>query len=168
LTGPASLSCSSAAFGGLSADLLQRGKSLRFRARGASMQPLVRDGDCLLVQPVQAGRVRVADVVLCSRGPDHIVVHRVLRRRHGLDGYDFLVQGDQVAQPDGWIPQAQVYGRVAGIQRAGISIDMHRPVTRVLGWLAVLRSRARPAHSRLFRFIRHLARRLPVIYRHLA
>ena len=153
------LPCTSAAFAGLSADILQHGKSLRFRARGASMQPLVRDGDCLLVQPVEAGRVRVGDVVLCSSQADHVVVHRVLRRQPGLEGYVFLVQGDQVAQPDGWIPQAQVYGRVTALERAGITINMHQPLAKVLGWLTALRSLSRPARSRLFRLARQLSRR---------
>jgi signal peptidase I len=159
LNGRASLPCSSTVFAGLSADILQQGKSLRFRAHGARMQPLVRDGDCLLVQPVEAGQVRVGDVVLCSSQADHVVVHRVLRRQPGPQGYAFLVQGDQVAQPDGWIPQARVYGRVTALERAGITINMYRPLAKVLGWLAALRSLSRPARSRLSRLARQLSRR---------
>jgi hypothetical protein len=154
LTDVTGLPCTSAAFAGLSADILRHGKSLRFRARGASMHPLVQDGDTLLVHPLDAGVVRVGDVVLCSSGLDRVLVHRVLHRRMNSQGYSYLVQGDQMLSPDGWIPQAQVYGQVAGIERAGKRIDMRRPVMRVLGWLAVLRSHWHTARGEAFRHTR--------------
>jgi len=154
-------SCSSSVFGGLSAEILRAGKNLRFRAHGASMQPRLRDGDLLLVQPVPAGIIRVGDVVLCNNGSDRILAHRVLRRRSGPDGLRFLVQGDQASQPDGWISQAQVYGRVAAIERAGVQIDLHRPVARALGWLAVLLSMWHTLRARLFRATRQLVKCLP-------
>jgi hypothetical protein len=91
------------------------------------------------------------------------VVHRVLRRLPGPNGYTFLVQGDQVEQPDGRIPQAQVYGRVAAIERPGIHINMQRPVMRILAWLAVLRSRWHFGRARGVRFARQLAKRLSVL-----
>jgi signal peptidase I len=167
LTNPASLPCTSPAFAGLSSDILQHGKSLRFKARGMSMRPLVQDGDTLVVQPVEARQIRAGDVVLCSIQEDCVVVHRVLRRLPEADGFTFLVQGDQAAQPDGWIPQAQVYGRVAAIERAGVPIDMYQPVMRLLGWLAVLRSRRQLGHRRWVLLATQLARRLPVFYRYL-
>jgi hypothetical protein len=132
------------------------------------MQPLLRDGDCLLVQPVQARRIRVGDVVLCSTQADCIVAHRVLRRLPGPDGYTFLVQGDQVAQPDGWIPQRQVYGRVTAIERAGVHIYLNRLVMRALSLLAVLRSSGHFGWTWSFRVIWRLARRLPIFFIYLS
>jgi hypothetical protein len=164
----ASVSCSSAAFTGLSADILQRGKSLRFRARGTSMQPLLRDGDCLLVQPVEAHRIRIGDIVLCSSQADRIVAHRVLRRLPGPEGYRFLVQGDQVVLPDGWIPQCQIYGKVTAIDRAGVNLDMNRPVIRVLGWLAVLRSSGHFHGAWTVRSAWRLVKRLPMFFVYLS
>jgi hypothetical protein len=156
--------CNSAAFAGLSAEVLSLGKALRFRARGSSKQPLVCDGDCLLVCPVNSCSIRVGDVVLCSSDADHVVVHRVVRRQHGPDGWRFLVQGDQVRQPDGWVLPPQLYGRVTALERAGVDMDLMRPGLRALGWFTALRSRARFARLRIFRF----ARKLLVPYRHVA
>jgi signal peptidase I len=164
---PSSLPCNSAAFADLSSEILQHGKSLRFKARGVSMRPLVRDGDTLLVRPVEAREIHAGDVVLCSSQTDCVVVHRVLRRLPEADGFTFLVQGDQAGQPDGWIMQSQVYGRVAAIERAGVPIDMYQPVMRLLGWLAVLRSRRQLGHRRWALLATQLARRLPVFYRYL-
>jgi signal peptidase I len=162
------LPCNAAAFASLGVEVLQLGKSLRFRAHGTSMQPLVRDGDLLLVEPVDANQLRVGDVVFCITHPGHILVHRVVRRFTGREGSSFLVQGDNVTSPDGLIPQAQVYGRVAGIERAGMCIFMNRPAMRLLGWLAVQRSRWQPGRNRWFRHAGRLARQLPILSTYLS
>ena len=136
------LPCTTTAFAGLSADLLRLGKTLRFQAQGSSMQPLVRDGDILLDQPAGSRQVRVGDVVLCSSQAEHlIVVHRVMRKRLTRDGIRYLVQGDQVSQPDGWMTDEQVFGQLIAIDRNDLQIDMRHPKMRILSGLAVLRSR---------------------------
>jgi signal peptidase I len=141
---------------------------LRFRANGGSMSPLVRDGDVVLVRPVEPSSVRVGDVVLCSSHPGQIVVHRVVRKIDGPSGDLFTVQGDQVTQADGTIPAMQVYGRVTTIERAGARINLDGPAMRWLSWLAVLRSRWALGRGRQFRLARRLIRRLPVLSRYLA
>ena len=163
-----SIPCTSAAFAELGSEMLRSGVSVRFRALGASMSPLVRDSDVVLVRPVEPGSIRVGDVVMVTVGPGRVLVHRVVERVIGPDGTRFTVQGDQVAQPDGTIPAAQVVGRVASIERGGARIEMDRPVMRWLGRLAVLRSRSAPGRGRGFRQAGRLVRRLPVLSRYLA
>jgi signal peptidase I len=163
-----SIPCTSASFAELSAEVLRAGKTLRFRARGASMAPLVRDGDVLLVQPVGMRSVRVGDVVLCSSAPGRIVVHRVVRRLTGPTGRCLVVQGDQIAQPDGVIPGAQVYGRVVSIERAGAQIDTNAPVMRALGALGVVRSRWHLGRGRWFGLAGRLVSKLPGLSKYLA
>jgi len=163
-----SMPCTSAAFADLSIGLLRAGAAVRFRARGASMSPLVRDGDVVLVQPVEPRSLRAGDVVLCSSHPGRVVVHRVIRRSIGREGCRFTVQGDRVGQPDGTISQAQVYGRVAAIEREGERIDVERPAMRLLSGLAVLWSRWQMGRSGRFPLLRRLVRRLPGLSRYLA
>jgi hypothetical protein len=163
-----SLPCTSAAFAELSADVLRAGAGLRFRAHGASMQPLVRDGDVLLIRPVCPDAVRAGDIVLCSSRPDCIVVHRVIRVAAGPDGPRFTVQGDAVLHPDGTFSAAQIYGRVAAIERDGSQIVLDEPVMRMLGRAALLRSRLNVRWGWPFRIAGRLARRLPVLSRYLA
>jgi signal peptidase I len=162
------ISCTLADFAELSAEILGAGKALRFRARGDSMSPLVRDGDVLLVRPVDMAAVRVGDLVLCSSEGGRVVVHRVIRREVNQEGHWFTVQGDAVARPDGLIPGAQVYGRVVAIERGAARIELHRPVTRTLGWLAALRSRWNLGRGPGFRLATRLVKRLPVFSRYLA
>lgn len=163
-----SVACTPVMFAELSADVLLTGKVLRFRARGSSMSPLVRDEDVLLIQPVRQASVRVGDVVLCNTEPDRIVVHRVIGRRAGSAGPELLLQGDRVPWPDGWFPASQVYGRVAAIERSGGLIEMDQRVVRWLGLLAVARSRHAAGRGRPYQFARRLIGSLPGVSKYLA
>jgi len=158
-----SIPCTLAAFDRLSAEILRSGRALRFRAHGGSMWPLVRDGDVLLVQPVDPAAVRTGDVVLCGNRSGRVVAHRVVRIEDSPDGRRFTVQGDAVAQPDGKFPPAQLYGRVAAIERGAARIAMDRPVMKLLGRAAALRSARSLGRGLRFRAARALARRLPAL-----
>ncbi len=99
------------------------------------MQPLVRSGDALLIKPVDPGEIRLADIILVTRPNQPIVMHRVIncyRKSHALK---FLIQGDRVSKPDGWVHPSQVIGRLALIQRDGKILSMDHPVMVLLGWL---------------------------------
>lgn len=163
-----SIPCTLAAFEGLSAEILRSGRALRFRAHGGSMWPLVRDGDVLLVQPVAPAAVRTGDVVLCSSAVGRVVAHRVIRVEDGPEDRRFTVQGDAVARPDGKFPPAQLYGRVVAIERGETCIAMDRPVMRLLGRAAALRSAWSLGRGLRFRTARGLARRLPALSKFLA
>jgi len=163
-----SLRCTSAAFAELSADLLRAGVALRFRAQGVSMAPLVRDGDVLLVRPAAPRSVRIGDVVLCSTEPGRVVAHRVVRKQIVRHDYGLTVQGDALSRPDASIPGAQLYGRVAALERAGAQIDLDRPVMMLLGRLAALRSRWNLGRGARFRRPKYLLKRLPGLSKYLA
>ena len=156
------IACSSPDFLGLSAEVLHLGKSLRFQARGHSMQPLVRDGDILLVKPLGERLPRVGDVVLCVTEPGMVLAHRVIRRRLHPVGNHYLVQGDRVSQPDGWIPQARIYGRVAAIEREDNQLNMDSMEMRILSAMAVLRSRWHLGASAFSHHIIRLVKRVPI------
>lgn len=162
------VACGSPAFAELSAEILRTGAGLRFRAHGFSMAPLVRDGDVLLVRPTDPSSVRIGDVVLCRSEQGRIVVHRVVSRLVGPDGHRFTVQGDAVSRPDEPIPGAQVYGRVVAIERDEAQIVMDRRGMRMLGWLAVLRSRWNRGRGRPCRLAARLLRKLPAFSEYLA
>ncbi|MBW6465114.1 MAG: S24/S26 family peptidase [Brevefilum sp.] len=133
--------CTSAAFTELSAEVLRSGWSIRFRAHGKSMTPLLRDGDLLLVQPVEHGSLRPGEIVLCSLSPSHVVVHRIIRHARQSDGDRFLVQGDQASTPDGWFNSDQIFGRLVEIERDGRRIQMVTLHIRFLDQIAVWRLR---------------------------
>jgi hypothetical protein len=132
------------------------------------MYPLLRDGDVLLVRPLDGQSVNIGDAVLCSIAPGRIVVHRVVRKLAGPSGYDFLVQGDHVMRPDGVISHKQVYGRVASIERDGAHINVNNPVMRILSGFAVLRSLWSVGRTRKLPLTLRLIKRLPGLSSYLA
>jgi len=122
-------------FAELTTALLDAGHALRFRARGASMSPFIRDGDVIEVRPIKATAIRCGDVILCRRGSGRVVVHRVIRvsRKHGR--ITLVTKGDALACPDGFIPPEQVLGQVVAIQRNGRRLRLDRGPRKWVNWL---------------------------------
>jgi hypothetical protein len=97
--------------------VLARGAPFRFRARGWSMAPFIRDGDVITITPLKQTRPGLGEVVAFIR-PDvqKLVVHRIVARR----GRTTLIQGDSVAEcSDGLIPVEDLLGRVTRVERNG-------------------------------------------------
>jgi phage repressor protein C with HTH and peptisase S24 domain len=94
------------------ADLLARGHSVRFRASGDSMHPIIRHHDHLLVEPVQT--ILRGDVVLAlaDRG---LTAHRVIEIR----GDAVIMRGDNAPAPDATIARGRILGRVTFAERHG-------------------------------------------------
>ncbi|MBN1510513.1 MAG: S24/S26 family peptidase [Phycisphaerae bacterium] len=119
-------------------------------ARGASMQPFVRDGDTLTVEPVTTAAPRPGDIVFLKSATGNILVHRVVRRAADR----VITRGDGSLLTDEPVPMSQVIGRVVVIQRGERTIQVSRAWRRVTGlvwmrlWivrrvLAAVRRRAR-------------------------
>ena len=166
MTNSGSLLCSSVDFAGLSTDILRSGKSLSFTAHGVSMRPLLRDGDILKIEAIRDGRLRIGEIVFCRTLEGHIVVHRVVGRQLYDGKKYYLVQGDQVGNPDGLIPFEQLFGRVISVERAGQVFYTGSAAMRLLGLFAVLRSRTRSGYC-WWRVPVQLARKLPLFYQYL-
>jgi len=109
---------------GLLQAVLGRGVPFRFRARGFSMYPFIRDGDVISVASPDRRTPGVGQVVAFIH-PDtgKLVVHRVLRRRSAA----WLLRGDNVRESDGLVPLDRIVGRVISVERGG------RPVRFGLG-----------------------------------
>ncbi len=128
-------------FSELSILILETGRTLRFTARGVSMEPFVRDGDHLSVTAVAPILIRPGDIVLCTSDPGHTVVHRVVSRKGKPGNLQFLVQGDRSPAPDGWIDEEQVFGKLTALDRGHRHLKMDQPVMQILNKLALWRLR---------------------------
>lgn len=94
------------------ADLLARGHSVRFRARGHSMHPLIRSDDYLLVVP--AANIARGDVVL-TRADRGLTAHRVV----SIAGEVVITRGDNAAADDAPLARDRVLGVVTHAEREG-------------------------------------------------
>ena len=115
--------------------VLSRGSSFRFKAKGWSMSPFIRDGDVITVSPLAGKHPRMGDVVAFTR-PDNgsLVVHRVIAQQKG----HVLVRGDGVAElPDGLVPLSNILGRVTRVEREGRRIGLGLgPERRIIAWFS--------------------------------
>jgi signal peptidase I len=113
------LSLDGADFGGLASQILASGSDLRFRARGSSMAPFIRDGDWLVVRRVDLRLIVPGDVLLYSVASERLLAHRVIRVDRSAGETYFVLQGDSRPHPDGRFHSSQILGRVEGVERNG-------------------------------------------------
>ncbi len=119
-------------FNSLAGEILQRGGLFRFKARGHSMLPFVRDGAVITVAPTEAGSVRFGDVVFYfSKG--RAVVHRVVGKDLLNKEPAFLVRGDEASSPTARVLAAEVIGKVITIEQAGKITSINHGLLRVSG-----------------------------------
>lgn len=116
---------------------MAEGISVRFRAGGRSMTPTIEDGEVLIVAPVAAPDVEVADVVLCQTR-SRAVAHRVLSiGGDAARAPRLTLCGDAALEIDSPVTAEQVRGRVIAVERAGRRVDLGAPAG-FLGRLAVV------------------------------
>jgi len=147
-------------FAELSAELLRRGNKVRFRARGRSMAPLIRDGDVLTVEPAGPETLRVGDVALHRIGGEQVVAHRVLARRAERGEVLLTTRGDALSGPHDRVCAEEVLGRVVEVERDGRVLRLDRGPWRVLGLVAAKLLPLRALVARLVKAARRCASRL--------
>ena len=136
--------------------VLEKGAQFRFRAKGASMCPFIKDGDVVTISPFAISSPCVGDVVAFVR-PDtqKLVIHRVVGKR----GHTFLIKGDNIHVADETVPCANILGRVTKLERDGRKVYLGLGLERFL--IAFL-TRQRLLYLlllALWRFIRPIIRR---------
>ncbi|MGB7851810.1 MAG: S24 family peptidase, partial [Candidatus Sulfotelmatobacter sp.] len=96
-------------FEALSRELLKNGLSMRFEARGASMSPIIRDGQVVYVTPIMVSKLRKGDIVL-TKGHGGFRVHRLVITNHSKNL--FITRGDGGQQNDPPLRGDQILGVV--------------------------------------------------------
>src|SRR5260370_25847 len=95
-------------FGELAANLVGNGLGFRFRAKGRSMLPTIQDGEFLHVQPTNAAKLKVGDIVLFKDGAE-FKAHRIVRKLPGTNV--FKARGDSGEQADS-IREGEIVGKI--------------------------------------------------------
>ena len=123
--------------------LLRDGQRVRFRATGLSMDPTIRDGDVLTVEPVDLGEVRPGEVLLCrtARG---VIAHRLVRCEAVENQLLYVLRGDASGTCDPPVSYGDVLGLVTSFRRRRWSRSLTNP------W-AIRWQRLRAAATRLAR-----------------
>ena len=104
---------------------IAEGRSVRFRLKGVSMFPLIRNGkDEVVLRPCSAEELRPMDVVLFKYKGTHLL-HRIIHR----DGDRLLIQGDGSFVAQEQCTTDTVIGKVRAIVRPSgkvISVESWR------------------------------------------
>jgi signal peptidase I len=117
-------------FASIAQEVLGRGRALRFRAKGGSMAPFIRNGDVVEVVPLE-GKINLGDIVLYRSSHGNTVIHRVIQRSKR----SIITKGDSVPSSDQPVLSKQVLGRVVAIEKNGWRIRLDTPTGRLLNML---------------------------------
>ena len=101
------------------AELLARGHSVRFRATGHSMHPIIRSDDYLLVVPAAAIARGDVVLVLAERG---LTAHRVVSVAKDV----VITRGDNAPGDDPPVTRDRVLGVVTHAERDGKMVRVGR------------------------------------------
>ncbi len=108
--------------------VLKKGAAFRFRARGWSMSPFIRDGDWITVAPLSIEPLSIGKVAAFIHPQSkRLVVHRLV----GKQGCAYLIRGDNVAaQTDGYVDISEILGCVTVVERDGKRVYLGLGVER--------------------------------------
>lgn len=115
--------------------VLAKKRLFRFRARGWSMAPFIRDGDLITVEPLSNKKPGIGEVIsFVHPQSGKLVVHRAV----DIDEKGLLLQGDSLqAVSDGIVPYSLLLGRVIRIERNGEHVWIGLGLERYLiAWLS--------------------------------
>lgn len=114
-------------------ETIAKGHLFRFKAKGFSMCPFIRDGDIITVSPLTDEKIGFGEIIaFIHPDTDKLVVHRVV----GKSQEKYFIKGDNVFKPDGLILKERILGCVTRIERGNKKNHLGLGAERFLtGWL---------------------------------
>lgn len=121
----------------LSRKLLDQGNSVRFKARGDSMRPLLNDGDIITIAPIDNKRLKTGDIVFyVYKGRP--LVHRITGFFRSDGRVTAIIQGDACGGASDHVLLNNIWGRVIKRERQGKVRRLDSESFRLLGLLVCL------------------------------
>jgi hypothetical protein len=126
------ISVKDADFSTLAQEILKHGNSIRFRAHGSSMLPLIRDGDLLTVQPVDWVELKVGQVIFYQTAGKKCIAHRLIKIEVRDQMRLLTTRGDSSPASEEQISEDQALGQVVEIHRGDKRINLGRNLWWIL------------------------------------
>ena len=101
-------------------DIIREKGFLIYTSVGDSMNPLIREGDLLVIRAVK-GRLKKYDIPLYKRDSGQFVLHRIIKVRDG----DYLICGDNRHYVESGITDRHIIGVLTEIIRDGETISVY-------------------------------------------
>ena len=139
--------------------VLGKGAPVRFRAKGFSMSPFIRNEDVVTLSPLQDASPGRGDVIaFVLHGTDKLCVHRVVGKKGNL----YVTKGDNSSEADESVPRENVLGFVTRVERDGkevfLGLGPERYLIAFLGCRGLLFPLLLPLWKIVRPFIRRSAR----------
>jgi len=138
--------------------LLGKGSPARFRARGFSMSPFIKNEDVVTLSPLQGASPSVGDVIaFVLQGTDKLCVHRVVGRK----GDYYVSKGDNSSEADESVPKEKILGFVTRVERDGREVFLGLGPERLLIAFLGRRGLLLPLLLPVWRVLRAFIKRSP-------
>lgn len=107
-----------------------------FHARGLSMDPLIREGDVVLVKPIEENIIRLGDILAFKQKDSQIITgHRLIKKTRSSDGVSYILQGDFNTSGVDEILYKDIIGKVVGLQRDDRLFSVDTLYERILKYI---------------------------------
>ena len=103
----------------LSREIIKKGNSIRFQAKGWSMRPFIQDGDFITVCPIEDSSVKIGNVIFYLTAENNIIVHRIIKKYKKSGNTVLSVKGDASFSPAEKVDLKNVLGAVKAVERNG-------------------------------------------------
>lgn len=110
--------------GKLVKEFTQKGKKIRFKAKGNSMIPFIKDSDIITISPYTDRQPLPGDIVAyLNRKTNRLVVHRLIK----LSKRSFIAKGDNCFNKDDAHGKNSIMGHVSHINNSLLMILVMSP-----------------------------------------
>jgi len=98
--------------------LLAEGKTVRIRAEGYSMYPVIRPGNIIYIEPFAEDEAPVPGTVIAWKRETGFVVHRLISIKKEEDRTCFTTRGDSCSNEDKPVTKELIAGRVISTENS--------------------------------------------------
>ncbi len=109
----------------LNGEILGGGNCLRFRIKGKSMEPFLRDKEVVIIQPIKQFEINPGDILFYRILPSTIVIHRLIKIVPENGKMVFVTKGDANFYFDPHVYSEDILGKIIAIERDGQNIRLN-------------------------------------------
>ncbi len=118
--------------------IVEKGGVLRFQAHGASMFPLIQNGDIVEVLAIGSEPPAIGDILLTQGATRTVKAHRLISVSRKGEKRLFTTMGDNSFTPDEPVSTDEIIGRVVAVTHGGLVPDLDGRGSR---WSAIFMCR---------------------------
>lgn len=92
---------------------------IKIKCKGSSMAPAIHNNDIVVIKPVDCTKMLRIGIIAVVAYPEtkRIIVHRIIKKTQ----HQFLIKGDNITTPDGWINLTQIIGVIETVSKKRLS-----------------------------------------------